>query len=80
MKLPIDARQAPFKSKYIDEETPMFARWFIFGQDAKDGTCFLHDGQDDVVKGLTFTQAQALVAARKLFIDTSLRILNGTGV
>lgn len=77
MDLPIDARRAPFKPKYIDEETPMFARWFIFGRDVKDGTIHLCDGQDDIMIGLTQTQAIQIKLAREKFVDAVMTVLNG---
>lgn len=79
VNLPIDARQAPFPDKYLDEETLLFARWFFFG-----GETHLHgptyvdvawkDG--DVFVGLTFQQAEQLCLARDMFIDEVLRIVN----
>lgn len=78
MNLPIDARDAPFKQKYIDEETDAFARWMQFGTDITDDTAQVTDGQgNDVIIGLTREKARQLVAARKQFVDTVVWILNG---
>lgn len=77
MKLPIDARMAPFKQKYIDEETPMFALWFQFGMDAADETHHISDARDDIFIGLTKQQAETIVRARRIFVNAVLTVLNG---
>jgi hypothetical protein len=77
MQLPIDARKAPFKEKYLDEETPMFSRWFEFGS-ADDLTIHLDDGSGSVVIGLTLGQAEALQDARDKFVNSVLEVLNST--
>lgn len=75
MLLPIDARKAPFKAKYIDEETPMLARWMTTS--STDGTYFVGDYQhNDVFSGLTHQQAVILEAARDVFVDLVLKVLN----
>lgn len=78
MMLPIDGRNAPFKPKYIDEETPMLSYWTIFGTEA-DGTRTLiggNCGSDDIFVGLSDEQAVAMVAARQTFCNAVLEILN----
>lgn len=78
MQLPIDARNAPFKAKYIDEETPMFARWMAFGGYAgMPGLTLVCSGDTDVVEYITLSKAKRLVAARDRFVDEVLEILNG---
>lgn len=77
MELPIDARRAPFKPKYIVEETSMFAHWFHFGNDPIDGTLQLMDATNDVIIGLTKEQAEAIIRERDNFCESVLRILNG---
>jgi hypothetical protein len=79
MQLPVDARDAPFKPKYIDEETPMFSRWFEWGR-RPDGTVDLqggNNGSDEIFVGLPPEKAIAIIAARDKFCDTLLEILNG---
>jgi hypothetical protein len=74
MQLPIDARNAPFKEKYIDEETPMLSRWFEFGKgDLMGGNC----GSDEIFTNLRPEQVAAMVAARDTFCNRVLEILNG---
>jgi hypothetical protein len=74
MHLPIDARLAPFRTKYIDEETPMLSRWFVYGIDVADGTFCINNGTDDVVVGLTKEQAETLIRARERFVDAVLQV------
>ena len=79
MQLPIDARDAPFKPKYIEDETPMLSRWTVFGRDAS-GRVFLiggNNGNEDIFAGLLPEQADAMVEARNAFCDRVLEILNG---
>lgn len=75
MLLPINKRNAPFKPKYIDEETPMFARWFVFGK-AEDGTVWITDGTNDVVEGISPADADRIVALRNHWCERILEILN----
>jgi hypothetical protein len=77
MMLPIDARRAPFKPKYIEDETSMFNKWMQFGTDPGDGTHHVSDANNDVIVGLTNQQAIRLVEARRIFVDEVLNILNG---
>lgn len=76
MDLPIDARNAPFRDKYLDEETQLLSRWFIFGEDPIDRTLDLSDPFGDVFVGLTRDQADDLMTARKLFVESVLKIIN----
>lgn len=77
MLLPIDARDAPFRDKYIDEETPLFRLWFRFYNPDADGTVSLSDNTaDNIFEGLAPQQAQRLIAARDVFVQTVLDILN----
>ena len=78
MMLPIDARNAPFKEKYIDQETPMLARWFVMGMDRADGTVWVMSADVDVLKGLTLEQAGRIVRAREAFVNEVLSTLNNT--
>lgn len=75
MQLPINARKAPFKEKYIDEETALLRRWFVFGSSAV-GTVDIADRDSDVFVGLTLQQAVRIVELRKTFIDGILKVLN----
>lgn len=74
MDLPIDARDAPSRLKYV-YETKLFALWFVFGSSA-DGTVDLSDGQDDVFVGVTQAQADALIDARDRFCNAVIEVLN----
>ncbi len=76
MELPIDARRAPFKPKYLDEETRMLNRWMIFGHDPDDGTLQISDANDDVFIGLTAEQAARIIIARDEFVQKILSIIN----
>jgi hypothetical protein len=74
MQLPIDARQAPFRDKYLDEETPMFSRWFVFGTHKFGVDVANHDG--DVFINLTPEQAVRLCSLRRVFVEGVLDVLN----
>lgn len=75
MQLPIDARNAPFKPKYIDEETPMLSFWFEFGKGCLvGGNC----GNEDIFVNLSEEQVVAMVAARHTFCTQVLEILNAS--
>jgi hypothetical protein len=77
MEIPIDARRAPFKPKYIEDETSLTNRWMLFGTDPSDGTHHVCDADEDIVVGLTNQQAIRLVEARRIFVNEVLNILNG---
>jgi hypothetical protein len=77
MQLPIDARKAPFKTKYLDEETPMLARWMVTGT-SDVGAYFVGDADLDVVVGLTDVKAAALIKARDQFVNAVLEVINGS--
>jgi len=77
MNLPIDARTAPFREKYIDEETPLFYRWFRFYLPDTDGTVSLTDrNSENVFEGLSVEQADAIEKARDEFVQKVIDILN----
>jgi len=76
MDLPLDARTRPFREKYIDEETPMFRRWMLFGVE-QDGTVHVCDGDgDSIISGLTVGEAMRITEARHIFVNTVLDVLN----
>lgn len=79
MELPIDARLAPFREKYLDEQTPLLAHWFIFGKDVADDTIQIVTaaaGNDDVFVGLSAAQAQEIEIVRRDFVRKIVDILN----
>lgn len=76
MELPIDARRAPFKEKYIDFETPMLCHWIVLGTDVNDGTRFVTSPTDDMFVGLTESQAAQIVSLREAFVKGILDVLN----
>ena len=69
MQLPVDAREAPYRDKYITEETAVLRHWFVLGEDPSDGTVFVSDGTDDVLCGLSRQDADRIVAARDVLIE-----------
>jgi hypothetical protein len=75
MNLPIDVRDAPFKPKYVDEETPMFARWFTFGR-YDDGTTLITDGTVDVLDRVPVGKAERIVAERNRWCEFMLAAIN----
>lgn len=77
MELPIDFRNAPIKPKYLDEETPMFARWFIWGE-YSDGTVDVVSGSTDIFDRVPREKALRIVAARETFCNAVLAELNGS--
>lgn len=78
MQLPIDFGKRPYKPKYIDEETLLLNRWFIFGQRQRglEPLVDLSDGQGDVIIALPLEVAQRLIKARNDFVDAVLREFN----
>lgn len=75
MNLPIDVSHAPYKEKYLLEETPMFRHWMIFG-----GTSFgmvdINDGVDDIIINIDRTHAEQIIKAREAFLKTVTNILS----
>lgn len=76
MNLPIDARLAPFKEKYLDEETPALARWFTMARDSRDGSYYVHAKDEDVFCGLSLDQAERIVRARNRFVNEVISVVN----
>lgn len=76
MDLPIDARTGPFREKYLDSETEILRRWFVFGFRADGNGVDIADGQQDIFVGVTLVQAQRIVAAREAFVDEIISTLN----
>lgn len=66
MNLPIDYRNAPLKTKYVDEETPMFAQWFEIGE-YPDGSVGITDGTVDVMTHVPPEVAARIIEARHVF-------------
>jgi len=75
MLLPIDAHNAPFKPKYLDEETRIMSRWFIFGTHA-DGNVDIMDNFGDVIIVISLEKASKLTKARNEFCDVLVRELS----
>ncbi len=75
MLLPIDARKAPFKPKYLDEETRIMARWFEFGTRA-EGTVDISDNFGDVIIATSPEKASRIIKARDEFCDILVRELS----
>lgn len=75
MNLPIDGRNAPFRQKYLDEETPVLNRWMVFG-DYPEGLVGVSDGQQDIFSHLLLSKAMIIVAARNAWVDLVLLMLN----
>jgi hypothetical protein len=66
--LPSDYSRRPWKDKYIDEETPMFARWFVFGE-RPDGTVDICSGDNDIFENVPRDVAARILAARDKFCE-----------
>ena len=75
MDLPLDFSKAPYKEKYVDEETPMFARWYLFGTH-DDGLVDIAGPAGDVCIRVPEPAAERIIQARDAFIDVLLRELN----
>jgi len=67
MQLPIDARNAPFRGKYLDE-TRVLAPWFEFGRSA-NGRVDIADELGDVFTGVTPEHAELIIKARNDFLS-----------
>lgn len=66
--IPVDFRNVPYKQKYIDEETFLFNRWFIFGR-YEDGTVSVTDGTNDIFEYIPESVAKKIIKARDDFVD-----------
>jgi hypothetical protein len=64
--IPLDARNAPFRMKYLTEETFLLNRWMIFGT-YPDGSVCISDGQEDIMEWVPRDQAERIIAARDAF-------------
>jgi hypothetical protein len=74
MMLPI-RYPAPEKDKYIDEETLVFNRWFIFGGCPATGFVDIADANTDILTHVPPARARKIVEARDIFIDTMLDLI-----
>ena len=72
--LPIDYLRRPWKSKYIDEETPEINQWFVFGGSGEE--CDISDGNADIFTRVPIDVAQEICEARNKFSQEIVRILN----
>jgi hypothetical protein len=70
--LPVDYRKRPWRHKYLDEETPVLNRWFIFGT-YPDGTVGISDGDQDIFSYVPQPIAVEIVNARNTFVATVLK-------
>lgn len=71
--LPIDYKKAPWRHKYLDEETLVLNRWFIFGE-SKDGTIVdISDGNLDVFINVPREIAEEIIKVRDTFIDVVIK-------
>ena len=64
--LPIDVRNAPYRTKYLTEETLALNHWFIFGT-YPDGSVGISDGTNDIMEWVPREQAVRICAARAAF-------------
>lgn len=71
MQLPI-YWPLPQKDKYIESETEMFARWFIFGEYPDKIHVDVSDGNSDIIIKIPRDKAETLIQARDVFINTIL--------
>ena len=75
MKLPINWNTLPCKEKYLDEETPELAYWFIFGE-YSDGTVDVYNGTSDIFNRVPVDKAYEILEARDIFVREIVRICN----
>jgi hypothetical protein len=73
MILPIEYPR-PFKDKYMDEETPMFAHWVIFGTHP-DGRVDISDGNQDILTRVPRPNAQKILEARNAFVNEMMELM-----
>lgn len=71
MQIPIDARKAPFKPKYLDEETCVLNRWYIFGS-REDGTVDIAHVYGDIFIGVAIEKAERIIKVRNTFCNAIL--------
>lgn len=75
MDLPIDVSRAPYRAKYLDEETKLFSIWFEFGSRG-EGLVDIADGFDDVLINVPKDKAARILEARQVFINALLKELS----
>ena len=63
----------PVRDKYVDEETRLFARWYIFGEYRNGRDVDIADPFGDVITGIPREEAVRLIEARDTFVDTLLK-------
>ncbi len=73
--LPIDYRSRPWRTKYLDEETPVINQWFIFGT-YPDGSVGISDGQEDIVEWIPRKLAEEIIEARNAFSVKFVEVIN----
>jgi hypothetical protein len=66
---------APEKDKYIDEETLVFNRWFIFGTRPDTGCVDISDANTDILTHVPPAQAKKIIEARDIFVDSMLDLI-----
>jgi hypothetical protein len=72
MDLPIDVRKAPFKPKYLTDETFATRAWMVFGE-YDDGTVGISDGDTDIFSHVPHQAATDIVVARNEFVRIVLK-------
>lgn len=66
MQLPINAANAPFREKYLDE-TRVLAPWFEFGRHP-NGRVDIADESGDIFTGVLPEHAELIIKAREEFL------------
>lgn len=64
--LPVDFRKAPWKPKYLTEETPVLNGWIKFGTH-EDGTVDISDANMDIFTHVPEEIADEIINARNEF-------------
>jgi len=75
MNLPIDASKPITRWKYLDEETPVFNSWYVFGE--KETTVDIADPDGDVILNVPKDKAERILLARKAFVNAMRKELCG---
>lgn len=64
--LPVDYRKAPWRAKYITEETPVLNSWIIFGY-YDDGSVNISDANMEIFSHVPKDVAERIIKARNAF-------------
>jgi len=67
-QIPVDYKKAPWRPKYLFDETFILNSWLIFGEHT-DGTVDITDAANDIFENVPRSIAEEIIAARDTFLE-----------